>query len=173
MSFRVNLLAGCISLFLIVLISCSKKDDNATPTPTPTPITTVEGTYKVTSGTITPGFLGVTDLVSLGAVYTGGNCLTEASLTFNMNGTITNSNPASCQTPSATNLITTLGIGNGSKWSYVASTKTLTIIYGTNQSRTVAVSFSGQTMILTGTLTSNPIDNTPGNFSYILTLTRQ
>jgi hypothetical protein len=170
MLLRLNLLAGFVCLFLLALLGCGK-DEPTTPA-TPAPITSVEGAYKVTSGTVTPGLLGATDLVGLASLYTQGNCLTEATLTFAATGSVTNSNPASCQTPNAQTLVTTLGIGNGGKWAYATATNTLTISYGTNQTRALTTRFSGQTMILTGTLTANPIDNTPGNYTYVLTLTR-
>ncbi len=173
MALRFNLLAGFVCLLLVAVISCGKDTTLATIPTTPATITSVPGTYKVTSATVTPALVGSTDLVSLAAVYTGGNCLTEATVTFASNSTITNSNPASCQTTNAQTLINSLGLGNGGTWSFDTNTNTLTIKYSSNQTRTLATKFSGQTMILTGTLTSNPIDGSPGNFTYVLILTRQ
>jgi hypothetical protein len=174
MLLRINLFTCCLGLLLLLFLGCGKDPDlvSTTPTPAPAPVATVEGTYKVTSGTVTPGLVGVTDLASLAAVYTGGNCLTEATLTFNANGTITNSNPTSCQSVNAQALITGLGIGNGGKWSYVSATNTLTITYGTNQTRTLTTTLTDKTMNLRGTLANNPLDGTPGTFTYVLLLTR-
>ena len=112
--------------------SCSK-DDNPTIVDTPT----VEGSYKISTLTISPALLTITDLLAGSKLFfSNTTCLNDLTITFKAGGDATTDNPSSCSLiPVPVSTFT--GIDATSKWSLSGNQLTVTKSDGTKTAYTV------------------------------------
>ena len=125
-------------VLLLGFDSCKKSDD---PTTTPT---TVAGSYKINTLTVTPSVQNAfSDLVAASKLlFNNTTCLTDLTITFKTDGTATTDSPASCKSvvDGSGNQIpisTFTGIDASSKWVQSGTTLTVTKGDGTKTDYTV------------------------------------
>jgi hypothetical protein len=123
--------------------SCKKgSDDTVTPA---TATSSVEGNYKVSALKVDPKVQGFDDLLPLYTLFLGTTCLTDLTVSFKSNGTVTTDTPASCKSNSD-DITQATGIDGNSKW-VLAGTK-LTITDSDKTATTYDVTFTGGNMQL-------------------------
>lgn len=123
--------------------SCKKGADDTVSPATTSP--SVEGNYKVSALKAEPKVQGFEDLLPLYTLFLGTTCLTDLTVSFKSNGTVTTDTPASCKTNSD-DISQATGIDSNSKW-VLAGTK-LTITDSDKVATTYDVTFTGGNMQL-------------------------
>jgi hypothetical protein len=135
--------------------NCSKTSSD------PAPAATIAGSYKITSYKVSPAVSGATDILALYAALIGTTCLTDLTMTFKADGTITQDNPKSCSSANVT-------LVEG-KWTSSSNTQ-MTIIdsQGVKTSYTIALTSTSLTII--EQTKDDPFTGKPGTVTYTITL---
>jgi len=146
--------------------SCSK-DDNPTVVDTPT----VEGSYKISTLTINPTVLGISDLLAGSKLFFNNTtCLNDLTITFKTGGDATTDSPTSCNAiPVPVSTFT--GIDATSKWSLSGNQLTVTKSDGTKTAYTVLN--TGATMKLQWQGTLNYPVPSPTVYTFTMDLKKQ
>ncbi|MBO0937841.1 hypothetical protein J2I47_14880 [Fibrella sp. HMF5335] len=158
------LLVATAALFAFSL-SC-KKD---TPTD-PAVLTSLQGTWKLTSLNVSPAYLSLTDLAG-GLNALEGNCLGQATVTFTAAGAITNnvSSVAACSTAAKSKELVNAFFSSATTY---AETNNQVVL--TTGSRVVTASkvFTATTATMVTQLDVDP-GNNPVKTTYTVVLTKQ
>ena len=167
---RFTTAATLLLAVLITTFGCK----SSTSDPGPANLTTLQGSWKITGITVDPAYtylgISVKDLSSA-LTFIGETCLSDAVITFNANGTISNNvatQPSCAKAPTTITLIntffgpTTTYKESGNQATLVTSTQT---INGTNV-------FTPTTATYTAKLNTDPGGN-PVPTTYTVVLTKQ
>ncbi|MBO0932938.1 hypothetical protein [Fibrella aquatilis] len=158
------LLVAMAAIFAVTL-SC-KKD---TPTD-PVALTSLQGTWKLTSLIVSPAYLGLTDLaVGLNALEN--NCLGQATVTFTAAGAITNNLSSVTACATATNSQRLVNSFFSSTTTYSETSTGVTLV---TSGRTVAATkvLTATTATMVANLDVDPANN-PVKTTYTVVLTKQ
>ncbi|QJW88719.1 lipocalin family protein [Spirosoma taeanense] len=123
----VRLLALMLVIALPMWFGSCKKDGTEAVMPTNT---SVEGNYKVSAIKVDPKIEGFDDILPLYSLLLGNTCLTDITISFKSNGTITTDYPPSCQS-AGDDISDATGIDSDSKWALNGSKLTITDENGT------------------------------------------
>lgn len=166
------LLTNALALGLIfaLVTGCKKDNDPGTGSTT----TSLRGTWTITSLSVTPGVsvsgLVVTELVSALSLLEP-NCVNNVTVTFSANGTVSNNAASVSGCATATQSQRLINTFFSSATTYIETDNQVTLT--NNGQNTVA---SKTTTATTATLTTQlPVrpDNTPGQTTYVLQLTKR
>jgi hypothetical protein len=160
---------GWTLLFLVAIPlwfgSCKKDEDENGPG-------TVEGNWKVTSGTINPGVLGFTDFVAVGGYLNNSTCLTDLTVSFKGDGKLQLDNPSSCDKINPKVISDVTGIETNSTWVHTGDKLTLTAPGG--MKREYGVSVNNKTMQLSFSNNADwDNDGVISKYDYVLVFNRQ
>jgi hypothetical protein len=160
----VALLLSTAAIFALVF-GC-KKDS----TTTPAVLTSLQGTWKLTSLIVSPAYMGLTDLaVALNALEN--NCLGQATVTFTAAGAITNNLSSVTACSAATRSQQLVNTFFSGATTYAETNNQATLTTG-SQVVTATKVLTATTATLTTQLPVDP-GNNPVNTTYTVVLTKQ
>ncbi len=143
-----RILTSTLLLSLSLLFANCGGDSGTTVAPP-----SIEGNWKIAAIKLSPGIdvppIGkVTDLLTAYGLLRTTTCLTDVSFTFKSDGTVTSSNPASCQ-PNVAEIKQQTGIDltGTSKWSLTGDQ--LTVTAADNTKLTTTATITSGTMVWT------------------------
>lgn len=167
---RFTTAATLLLAVLITTFGCK----SSTSDPAPANLTTLQGSWKITGLTVDPAYnylgISVTDLSSA-LKLVGENCLADAVVTFNANGTISNNVATQASCANATNTKLIISTFFGPTTTYSESGNQATLVTG-GQTVTGTRVFTATTATYTAKLPTDPGGN-PIPTTYTVVMTKQ
>ena len=154
---------------LLLVTGCKQPADPADNT-----LTSLQGSWKITSLTVDPGFvyMGVTVTNLSGALaLLDGNCLNDAVVTFNANGSVSNNVATQASCANADNSKLLINQFFGPTTTYTETGNQITLRTG-NQTDTGTAVYTTTSVTLTSRRPTDPAGN-PIPTTYVVTLTKQ